>query len=142
MVRRRAITHTKPGCPCRLLKGKKTNSSPLPIAVTVALEMIGPIARALIKRSQPTSHRARTSISLDKLPIRSWRWCQSPARILDDAQTGSPPIVKTTGTVLLARCGARAEATSPVAAMATTPMPGWRTHGVENVAETRATEAP
>ena len=31
-------------------------------------------------------------------------------------------IVKTTGTVLLARCAARAEATSPVAAMATTPM--------------------
>jgi hypothetical protein len=44
------------------LEGKKTNSSPLPIAATIALEMIGPIARTLIKRSQPTSRRARTSI--------------------------------------------------------------------------------
>jgi hypothetical protein len=36
-------------------------------------------------------------------------------------RTGSPPIVKTTGTVLLAPWAARAEATSPVAAMAMTP---------------------
>jgi hypothetical protein len=36
-------------------------------------------------------------------------------------RTGSPPIVKTTGTVALACLAARAETTSPVAAIATTP---------------------
>src|SRR5262245_42787818 len=45
------------------------NASPVPIAATIALEMIGPIPGTLIKRSQPASRRARTSISLDKLPI-------------------------------------------------------------------------
>ena len=39
----------------------------------------------------------------------------SPNRI------GSAPIVKTTGTVGLAACAARAEATSPVAAITSTP---------------------
>jgi hypothetical protein len=43
------------------LEGKETDSSPLLVA-TIALEMIGPIARTLIKRSHPTSRRARTSI--------------------------------------------------------------------------------
>jgi hypothetical protein len=33
------------------LEGNETNSSPLPIAATIALEMVGPIARTLIKRS-------------------------------------------------------------------------------------------
>jgi len=56
------------------------NASPVPIAATIALEMIGPIPGTLIKRSQPASRRARTSISLDKLPIRSSSRRQSPAR--------------------------------------------------------------
>src|SRR6516164_4694023 len=33
------------------------NASPLPIAATIALEMIGPIPGTLIKRSQPASRR-------------------------------------------------------------------------------------
>ena len=37
-----------------------------PIAATIALEMIGPIPGTLVKRSQPTSRRARSSISLDR----------------------------------------------------------------------------
>ena len=45
------------------LEGKKTNSSPLPIAATIALEMVGPIARTLIKRSHPTS-RPRENLDL------------------------------------------------------------------------------
>jgi hypothetical protein len=56
------------------------NASPAPIAATVALEMIGPIPGTLINRSQPASRRARTSISLDKLSIRSSSRRQSPAR--------------------------------------------------------------
>jgi hypothetical protein len=68
------------------LEGNETNSSPLPIAATIALEMVGPIARTLIKRSHPTSRRARTSISLDKLPIRSSRRRPVRCQILDEAQ--------------------------------------------------------
>src|SRR5262249_11572567 len=56
------------------------NASPLPIAATIALEMIGPIPGTPIKRSQPTSRRARTSISLDRSSIRSSSRRQSPAR--------------------------------------------------------------
>src|SRR6516225_3732283 len=56
------------------------NASPAPIAATIALEMIGPIPGTLIKRSQPTSRRARTSISLDRPSMRSSSRRQSPAR--------------------------------------------------------------
>src|SRR5262245_62207311 len=49
------------------------NASPVPIAATIALEMIGPIPGTLIKRSQPASRRAGNSISIDtqaSMPIR------------------------------------------------------------------------
>src|SRR5438874_8493197 len=39
------------------------NASPVPIACTIALEMIGPMPGTLIRRSQPTSCRARAVIS-------------------------------------------------------------------------------
>src|SRR5271156_4671537 len=42
------------------------NPSPVPIAATMALEMIGPIPGTLISRSQPASWRATASISRDK----------------------------------------------------------------------------
>src|ERR1700676_1832968 len=41
------------------------NTSPAPIAATIALEMIGPIPGTLISRSQPASWRAIASISFD-----------------------------------------------------------------------------
>src|ERR1035441_6694487 len=41
------------------------NTSPAPIAATIALEMIGPIPGTLINRSQPASWRAIASISFD-----------------------------------------------------------------------------
>src|SRR5258708_1295546 len=40
------------------------NTSPAPIAATIALEMIGPMPGTLINRSQPASWRAMASISL------------------------------------------------------------------------------
>jgi hypothetical protein len=39
-----------------------------PIAATIALEMIGPIPGTLIKRSQPTSRRARSSSVARHMP--------------------------------------------------------------------------
>ena len=42
------------------------NASPLPIAATIALEMIGPMPGTLTSRSHPTSCRARAVISSDK----------------------------------------------------------------------------
>jgi len=42
------------------------NASPLPIAATMALEMIGPMPGTLTSRSHPTSCRAMTVISSDK----------------------------------------------------------------------------
>ena len=56
------------------------NASPVPIAATIALEMIGPIPGTLISRSQPASWRAIVSISPDKPSIRSLSRRQSPAR--------------------------------------------------------------
>src|SRR5262249_43609484 len=56
------------------------NASPLPMAATIALEMIGPIPGTLISRWQPASRRAIASISLDKPSMRSSRRRQSPAR--------------------------------------------------------------
>src|ERR1019366_8775494 len=49
------------------------NTSPAPIAATIALEMIGPMPGTLISRSQPASRRAIASISPDKPSIRSHR---------------------------------------------------------------------
>jgi hypothetical protein len=43
----------------------------VPIAATVALEMIGPIPSTLISRWQPASWRAIASISADKPSMRS-----------------------------------------------------------------------
>jgi hypothetical protein len=56
------------------------NASPVPIAATIALEMIGPMPGTLISRSQPVSWRAMASISPDKPSIRSSSRRQSPAR--------------------------------------------------------------
>src|ERR1700719_941113 len=42
------------------------NTSPAPIAATIALEMIGPTPGTLINRSQPASWRASASISADR----------------------------------------------------------------------------
>src|SRR5215467_4994826 len=42
------------------------NASPVPIAATIALEMIGPMPGTLTNRSQPASWRARAVISPDK----------------------------------------------------------------------------
>src|SRR5215472_13129419 len=47
------------------------NASPVPIAATIALEMIGPMPGTLTNRSQPASRRARAVISPDKQSIRS-----------------------------------------------------------------------
>ena len=47
------------------------NTSPAPIAATVALEMIGPMPGTLISRSQPASWRAIASISFESLSTRS-----------------------------------------------------------------------
>jgi hypothetical protein len=56
------------------------NASPVPIAATVALEMIGPMPGTVISRSQPLSCRASASISLDRPSMRSSSRRQSPAR--------------------------------------------------------------
>src|SRR4029077_19179656 len=45
--------------------------SPVPIAATMALEMIGPMPGTLIRRSHPASRLASSSISLDKPSMRS-----------------------------------------------------------------------
>src|ERR1035437_919284 len=55
-------------------------ASPVPIAATIALEMIGPMPGTLISRSQPASRRAMASISPDKPSIRSSSRRQSPVR--------------------------------------------------------------
>src|SRR5258706_1371681 len=56
------------------------NTSPAPIAATIALEMIGPTPGTLISRSQPASCRAMASISSDSRSTRSSSRRQSPAR--------------------------------------------------------------
>src|SRR6266700_7634856 len=56
------------------------NASPLPMAATIALEMLGPIPGTLISRSQPASRRAMASISPDKPSMRSSSRRQSPAK--------------------------------------------------------------
>src|ERR1700704_6618459 len=53
--------------------------SPVPIAATMALEMIGPMPGTLIRRSHPASRLASSSISLDKTSMRSSSRCQSEA---------------------------------------------------------------
>src|SRR6516164_4799726 len=53
--------------------------SPVPIAATIALEMIGLIPGTLIKRSHAASCLASSSISSDTLPIRASSWHQSAA---------------------------------------------------------------
>src|SRR5215467_10956491 len=55
------------------------NASPVPIAATIALEMIGPMPGTLTNRSQPASCRARAVISPDKQSIRSSSLRQSSA---------------------------------------------------------------
>ena len=57
-------------------------ASPVPIAATIALEMIGPMPGTLVSRSHPASCRAKTAISLDKSSIRSSRRRQSSAKSL------------------------------------------------------------
>src|SRR5260221_59700 len=56
------------------------NTSPAPIAATIALEIIGPMPGTLINRSQPASWRAMASISFDKPSTRSSSRRQSRAR--------------------------------------------------------------
>ena len=56
------------------------NTSPAPIAATIALEMMGPIPGTLISRPQPASWRAMASISFDKPSTRSSSRRQSPAK--------------------------------------------------------------
>src|SRR5262245_43142012 len=76
---------------------------PAPIAATIALETIGPMPGTPINRSQPTSRRARTSISLDRPSMRpcdvlssrmvrvledlacDWRRLDERADLIDDA---------------------------------------------------------
>ena len=48
-------------------------AAPLPIAATIALEMIGPIPGTVISCWQPSSARARASISSVTLSMRSSR---------------------------------------------------------------------
>jgi hypothetical protein len=48
-----------------------SKASPVPIAATMALEMIGPLPGMLISRSHPASRFASSSISLDSPSIRS-----------------------------------------------------------------------
>src|SRR6516164_5508248 len=62
------------------------NASPVPIAATIALEMIGPMPGTLTNRSQPASCRARAVISPDKQSIRSSSRRQSSA---------NPPMMRT-----------------------------------------------
>src|SRR5215472_13650613 len=56
------------------------NASPVPIAATIALEMIGPMPGTVMSRSQLLSCRASASISLDRPSMRSSSRRQSPAR--------------------------------------------------------------
>ena len=49
--------------------------SPVPIAATMALEMIGSMPGMLIKLSHPASHLANSSISLDQTSMRSSSRC-------------------------------------------------------------------
>jgi hypothetical protein len=53
----------------------KERLSPVPIAATMALEMIGPMPGTLIRRSHPASRLASSSISLDKPSMRSSSRC-------------------------------------------------------------------
>ena len=55
------------------------NTSPLPIAATMALEMIGPMLGTLINRSHAGSLQASAPISLDRASMRSSSRCQSCA---------------------------------------------------------------
>src|ERR1700749_1958524 len=56
------------------------NPSPVPIAATMALEMIGPMPGTLISRTHAGSRRASSSISLDSSSMRRSSQRQSPAR--------------------------------------------------------------
>jgi hypothetical protein len=55
------------------------NTSPLPIAATMALEMIGPMPGTLINRSHAGSLQASAPISLDRASMRLSSGCQSCA---------------------------------------------------------------
>src|ERR1700730_6529069 len=55
------------------------NAAPLPIAATVALEMIGPMPGTVISRSHAGSPQASAPISLDRTLMRSSSRCQSSA---------------------------------------------------------------
>src|SRR5580692_2318477 len=55
------------------------NAAPLPIASTVALEMIGPMPGTVISRSHAGSPQASAPISLDRTSMRSSSRCQSSA---------------------------------------------------------------
>jgi hypothetical protein len=52
----------------------------VPIAATIALEMIGPMPGTVISRTQPWSCRASASISLERPSMRSSSRRQSPER--------------------------------------------------------------
>ena len=63
------------------------NTSPVPIAATAALEIIGPMPGTVINRSQPVSSWwASTPISSDTLSMRSSSRRQSPMQVLDEVE--------------------------------------------------------
>src|SRR3954447_15411255 len=81
--------------------------SPVPIAATMALEMIGPMPGTLIRRSHPASRLASSSISLDKPSMCSSSRCQSEA---------SPSMTRTRGKHI-GRCGQDARQLHPQEAL-------------------------
>ena len=64
--------------------------SPVPIAATMALKMIGPMPGTLIRRSHPASRLASSSIALDKPSMRSSSRCQLEA--INDTHHGGKRI--------------------------------------------------
>ncbi len=59
-------------------------AAPLPTAATIALEMTGPIPGTVISCRQPSSARARASISSVTRSMRSSRFSQSATKVPDD----------------------------------------------------------
>src|ERR1700720_4871204 len=55
------------------------NAAPLPIALPISLEMIGPMPGTVISRSHAGSPQASAPISLDRTSMRSSSRCQSSA---------------------------------------------------------------
>ena len=68
------------------------NASPVPIAATIALEMIGPMPGTLTSRLQPASWCARAVISPDKCSMRSSSRRQSSARCGATGHLAVPPV--------------------------------------------------